>query len=515
MKDSVWLRLAKLDASGLQLGKAARSRFDTLSSANPSWQLHPDGREEFSYWISGTGDPDYEDDWEIDIAPRELRDLVQWLKDSPSQRHWSEDTWRDTCRTRFPLSFDALCDLARQGIWPPSRWREALQVWSEEGLVQQSWRDAAPLVATMPDDILEEIAHGVAWWLYATSKSGEGHDEILLDLCRRILNLPLKPGSGLTIIQGGERIRRSVTEAINHPVGLVTQALLSLWFRGKPNDNDRLPDHLEPLFTQMCDTQVERFRHGRAVLASRSIALFRVDRSWTEQYLLPLFQWTENLIEAQIVWEGFLWSPRLYRPLLNAFRPQFLETASHYDDLGEFRRQYATVLTYAALACTDKAEAVEFRSAFNVLPEEGLQEAARTLSQALESAGAQREDYWDNRIQPFWQGIWPKSLDLVSAGIAELLALMSIAAGEKFPDAVDLIHDWLRPLEYPHHVVHRLQERDFCTRFPDAALRLLDDVISDQPWSLHKLGQCLTDILQARPEIKNDRRYQKLKGYAA
>ena len=512
---SVWLRLAKLDESGLQLGDAAQSRFDTLSSANPSLQLHPYKREEFSHWISGTGDPDYEDDREIDIAPRKRRDLVQWLKDSPPQRHWSEDTWRDTCRTEFLLSFGALCDLARQGIWLASRWREALQVWSEEGLVQQSWRYAAPLVATMPDNILQEIARGVAWWLYATSKSGEGHDEILLDLCQRILNLPLEPGSGLTITQGGEQIRRSVTEAVNHPVGLVTQALLSLWFRREPNDNDHLPDHLEPLFTQMCNAQVERFRHGRAVLASRLIALFRVDPSWTEQHLLPLFQWTDNLIEAQIVWEGFLWSPRLYRPLLNAFRPQFIETASHYDDLGEFRRQYAAVLTYAALEYTNKDEATEFRSAFNALPEEGLQEAARTLSQALESAGAQREDYWSSRIQPFWQDIWPKSLDLVSVGITKSLVLMSIAAEEKFPDAVDLIHGWLQPLEYPHYVVHRLRESDFCARFPNATLCLLDAVISDQPGSLPELEKCLTNISEAMPEIQNDPRYQRLKEYTA
>ena len=514
---SVWLRLAKLNASGLQLGNAAQSRFGTLSSANPSLKLDPHERKEFPHWISGTGDPDYEDDREIDIAPRKRRELVQWLKDSPPQRHWSdEDTWPETCRTRFPLSFVALCDLAQQGIWLASRWREALQVWSEDDLVQQSWRYAAPLVATMPDNILHEIARGVAWWLYATSKSGERHDEILLDLCRRILNLPLKPGSGLTITQGGEQIRRSVTEAINHPVGLVTQALLSLWFRREPNDNDCLPDHLEPLFTQMCDTQVERFRHGRAVLASRLIALFRVDRAWTEQHLLPLFQWTENSMEAQIVWEGFLWSPRLYRPLLNAFRPQFIETASHYDDLGEFRQQYAAVLTYAALECTDEDEAKEFQSAFKALSlfQEGLQEVARTLSQALESAGAQREDYWVNRIEPFWQNIWPKSLDLVSDGITDPLVLMSIAAGEKFPDAVKLIHDWLRPPEYPHHIVHWLQESDVCAKFPNEALRLLDAVISNQP-SLPGLAECLTDILQAMPEIQDDRRYQRLKGYAA
>lgn len=513
VKRSVWLRLAKLDASGLQLGNAAQSRFVTLSSANPSWELLPHEQEEFPHWMSGTGDPDYADNREIDIAPRERRELVRWLKDAPSKGHWSEDTWRDMCRTRFFHCLFALCDLSEEGIWPADRWREALQVWSEEGLVQRSWRYAAPLVSTMPDDILEKVAHGVAWWLYATSKSGERHDEILLDLSQRILNLPLEPGSALIMTQGGEPIRRPVTEAINHPIGLVTQALVSLWFRREPNDNDRLPVDIEPLFTQMCDTQVERFRHGRAVLASRLIALFRVDRSWTEQHLLPLFRWKENSMDAQIAWEGFLWSARPYRPLINAFRPQFIETASHYDDLGEFSRQYAVVLTYAALEFTDADEATEFQTAFNALPKEGLQEVARTLSQALESAGEQRKDYWTNRIQPFWQKMWPKSLDRVSGDIAEPLAFMIIAAGDQFSDAVDLVHGWLRPIKYPGHFLRRLQKSSLCAKFPIAALRLLNAVISNPQWPLPELGKCLTDISTARQDMQTDRRYQKLQEY--
>ncbi len=511
---SVWLCLAKLDASKLDLGNAARNRFEALSSANPSWRLLPHEREEFSHWMSGTGDPDYEENREVEIAPRKRRDLVRWLRTSPSQRHrFDENTWRDTCRTRFFHCLFALCDLAAKGIWPVTRWREALQVWSEQGLVQRSWRYAAPLLNTMPDDILREIARDVAWWLDATSKFVELHEEILLDLCRRILNLPLELGSDMN--QDGEPTQRPIIEAINHPVGLVTQALLSLWFRGEPNDNDRLPAGLEPLFTQMCDTQVRRFRHSRVLLASRLIALFRVDRSWTEQNLLPLFRWTDYPVEAQLVWEGFLWSPRLFRPLLDAFKPQFLEVASHYNNLGEYGRQYAALVTYAALECRDEDELIEFQSVLKALPEKGLQEVARTLSQALESAGAQREDYWANRIQPFWQNIWPKSRDLVSGSIAESLAIMSIAAGEKFPVALDLIHDWLQPTKHPHYVVHRLKESGLSAKFPFDALSLLDTVIQDQPWRPPELGQCLTAISQATPNVQYDHRYQRLREYAS
>jgi hypothetical protein len=99
----------------------------------------------------------------------------------------------------------------------------------------------------------------------------------------------------------------------------------------------------------MCDLAIERLRHGRVLLASRLIALFRVDRSWTEEHLLPLFDWAHSSVEAKAAWEGFLCSPRLYRPLLIAFKSQFLSTAHHYADLGEHGRQFAAFLTYAAL----------------------------------------------------------------------------------------------------------------------------------------------------------------------
>lgn len=200
-------------------------------------------------------------------------------------------------------SLYALCDLARQNVWPAGRWREALQVWSEDGMVLRSWRFAAPLVQTMPDKVAQELAHGVTWWLEAASKSIDRHEAILLRMCQRVLDLSLDEDSG---IRGGdgEPIQRPVTEAISHPVGHITQALINLWFKREPNDGDRLPGDISPLFTQLCDVRVQLFRHGRVVLASRLIALFRVDRPWTEQYLLPLLDWTSAPSEAKAAWGG-------------------------------------------------------------------------------------------------------------------------------------------------------------------------------------------------------------------
>jgi len=510
---SVWLHLAKLNTSGLILGTTAAVRLAEIASADPQWQLAANERDEFSHWMSGTGDPDYEDSRDVDITPRKRQELVQWLKKPmPERQPFYEDTWREVCRTRFFHSWSALCDLAKDNVWPAGRWREALQAWAEEGRVLRSWRYAAPLVQTMPDAVLHEIAHAVTWWVEATSKSINCNEDILLNLCCRVLALPLEAGSGSRIIRNGVETYDPVGSAINHPIGHITQALINLWFKQNPNDNDLLPADLKPIFTTLCDVQIDRFRHGRVLMGSRLIAFFRVDRPWTEQNLLPLFGWS-NPVEAKAVWEGFLWSPRLYQPLLTAFKSQFLDSANHYADLGEHRQQFATFLTYTALGPIEGYTVEEFRSAIGALPQEGLEVSAQALFQAVEGAGDQREEYWKNRIQPFWHQIWPKSRDLATRQISRSLSRLVIAAGGEFPAALAAVQNWLQPIKNPSYVVHLLYDSGLCSRYPAETLSLLNVVIDNQQWVLQKLGKCLDQITQAAPNLTQDTRYLRLHEY--
>lgn len=511
---SVWLHLAKLSTSGLDLEALAAARLVEISTAYPRWQLATNERDEFSHWRSGTGDPDYEDSRDIDIAPRKRQELVQWLsKPSPEQRPFHEDTWLDDC-LKHPLNcLFALDDLAAQGNWPASRWSDALYSWGNEKKVQRMWRYAAPLVRTMPDAVLQEISLAVTGWMEAASKSINRHEDILLDMCRRVLALPLKTGQGFRIIRDGVETYNTVGSAIYHPVGHVTQALINLWFKRNPNDNDLLPSDLKPLFTALCDVQVDRFRHGRVVLGSHLIAFFRLDRPWTEQYLLPLFSWS-NPVEAKAVWEGFLWSPRLYPPLLTAIKPQFLESANHYADLGEHRQRFAAFMTYAALESIEGYTVDEFRSAIGALPQEGLEESAQALLQALEGAADQREAYWKNRAQPFWQKIWPQSRKQFTPQIAESLTRLVIAARGEFPAALAAVQDWLQPIEYPDYAIHLVHESGLCSRFPSEALVLLNAVIADQQWAPPELGQCLDQIVLAAPSLAQDAHYLRLHNYS-
>ncbi|EKP0302636.1 SIR2 family protein [Aeromonas veronii] len=384
---SIWMLLAKLNDSGLLLGKDATGHFATLSNMYPEW-----GAEESDGFAS-----DYRDD---DIVPRKRKLMVDWLKQQSSGRIDSyRDGWRDVCRTRFFHSLLALHDLAQEGEWPVDRWRVALQSWSDENMELSSWRFVAPLVVIMPEHVLLQIIHAVTWWIERASTQ-EHNDKSIIAICRRILVLPMEVDAGNRTFRNGAEVDDPLGSAINHPVGHITQALLNQWLKQQPNDNDKLPADLAPIFTELCDTTVAAFRHGRIVLCARLITFFRVDQDWSTQFLLPLLDW-DNQVDANAYWQGFLWSPRLYLPLLMAFKPHFLTSASHYNQLGEYSQQFATFITYVALAQADGYEPEEFRAAIEVMPPEGFQSVLHALVQALDDAGELREEYWLNRAKPF------------------------------------------------------------------------------------------------------------------
>lgn len=506
---SVWLHLSKLNASGIALGTEARARLVNLSNANPEWKLAPNERDEFSHWMSGTGDPDFEASRDIERAPHKRSELVSWLrKPVPERQPFHGDTWEDVCRHHMLNALYALCDLSREGTWPIQRWREALQVWSDKKLIARSWRYAAPLVQTMPESELQELVHSVTWWIEAASSVLKQYEDILLDICRRVLRLPLSAGSAVKN-GDGEPLGEPVTEAINHPIGHVAQTLLNLWLQREPNDEDRLPANIEPLFTRLCDVGTPWFIHGRVLLASRAIALYRVDQQWATKNMLPLFDW-RNTLEAKAAWGGFLWSPRLYQPLLIALKSPFLECASRFGDLGNNAARFAAFLTYAALGPLEGFTPADFRSAIGALPTKGLEASAQAISQALQGAGEQREDYWRNRVRPFWHNIWPKSRASITPRISEELARMATSAGSQFPDVVTTVQDWLQPIEYPHFILHLLEESALCQQFPNDALRFLSLVIGEPRWVSDKLMHSLDQISQANPLLTSDPAYRRL-----
>ena len=493
----VWLRLAKVAGAGATLSPVGQQRLDTFKQQYPDWALEEYQSDESPY---PTGS---EDDWrKFTATPRRRRELVDWLKQHQENDHFQQDDWRERCRDNFATTACALCALAREGIWPTSRWREALQAWSEGKLVPRAWRYMAPLLTRAPDDALEPLTYAVSFWLSTIAKTFVGQEEFFT-LGSRVLDLHSRDGSDTD---------DPVGRASNHPVGQVTEAFLDWWYRQSLQDGQGLPEELKPTFTELCDRNIEKYRHGRVLLAAHVIALFRVDREWAVEHLLPHFEWQLSEHEARAAWDGFLWSPRLYRPLMEVLKPAFLDTARHFAALGKHGGQYASLLSFAALDPGDTFTTYELAGAIRALPAEGLQYAANALVNALEGAGDQRSDYWANRVAPFINNLWPKSRDLLSPAISQVMSRLCVAAGDAFPEALKVLSAWLQPLAHPDTAILMLNKSGLCAKFPEQALNFLGRVVGDQTlWLSSELSTCLDLIRTAAPDLVADNRYEQLR----
>ena len=430
---------------------------------------------------------------------------MDYLLANPHPPEGKQDDWRELCKERFQATAYALCQLAKQNIWPEERWRPALQAWLNKKHHHSSWRYMAPTLVAAPDHLLQTLAHNISQWLRDIAGTFEGHEAIFSTLLQRILKLDYPSDAN---------IRKPVTRAINHPVGHVTWALLDWWCRQSLEDHQGLPEELKSVFARLCDTRISKFRHGRVLLAARVIALFRVDRSWTMRHLLPLFDWQQSAEEARSAWEGFLWMPRPYHPLLEEIKPAFLASADHYAELGEHAEQYASLLALIALDMRDTFTQSEMAKAIRALPPSGLQETAKMLVRALEGAGDKRANYWKNRIIPYLHTVWPNDQRIITPGISYSFGRLCIAASEEFPAALDLLRAWLQPTPMSAHLIHRLRTDDLCTKFPEKALDFLALIIDDQTRFLaQELNGCLEDIREVNPDLEPEPRYETLMTY--
>ncbi len=512
MEQDILLLLAKLDSAGAKLGLAGKNRLNELYAKYPKWKLASDESDEFPFW---TGDKGDEESSEVEALGEfastkgHFLEVVEWIKRYPEVNYLQENAWRQHCREDFPTIAKALSSMAKENTWPIDYWRMALQTWSEEKLVDLSWNNMGPVIARIPDENFQCFIHSASWWLKSVSNTFDSREVQFLEMCRRVLRLEYKSGC-----EDGD----PVTLAINHPVGHITEALLRWWYRSSLEEKTKLPEELAAIFTELCDTQVGHFRHARVLLASNVIPLFQVDSEWTSQKLLPLFSWRKFNSEAHAIWEGFLRSPRLYHPLLESIKKQFLETAQHYSILRTRQDQYASLLLYSSLDPRGVFTKAELASATRVLPPKGLQHTVRMLARALDSADKQRARYWANRVRPYVLYTFPKLDNSQTRAMLPGIAELCVAAGEKFPEAFYTLRRWLQPTKSPGHSIHKLAKSDpessLCSKFPKIALEFLDSMIDEPVLSvLTDLRTCLRQIRDAMPGLAEDGRFIRLRDF--
>lgn len=494
-----WLLLRRLVDSGSKVTPEADECLRNIESQYPKWRLDADDRDDFPFWM---GDGDTLRTYRP--TPVALDELVAWLAEHPYGDDFrEEDDWSQRCEKDAAVAMAALERLAEQKIWPASRWQQALQVWSREGFSESSWRSIGPVVVAFPMGVLTELSKPVASWMAEVAKALPPTEYLFLPLCTRMLQIH----RDLVLPTGEEQGNLS-----NHPVSFITQAVLSVWFKQDLEDDKGLAEPFREILEVICQPDAQGLEPGRLVLARAVITLYRVDAAWTVEHLLPHFDWDVDARRALVMWESYLRSPRIHWPLFDQIKASLIGIVDHFDELQKVcQRQYAGLMTTAALHASGSFSKEDFQRVFGRLPTDAFFEVATALLQGFRGAGDQRDEFFKNRIVPFIGNYWRKSVDAITPSTSRKLAEICVLSGEAFTDAVYLLKGFLVRVDDPSYVISNLASTDLCSLFPNSALDLFDALIADGArWLTDEFNDCLQAIENADVSLSRDPRYRRL-----
>lgn len=466
----LWLMLAKLQSFGRALPASATVIYEKLAAEHKEWQLQPEERDEFSHWMQTWSG--HEVDVSLDeLFAKDAPSIVECLSQSDSR--YSEgrlELFKTGSKVNSARTIEVLKHLVNKGLWHSKIWSASLVGLAE---CDDTWKEVAPILVGAHPDLYREEAWTIAFWARKSSSPitcGSEEEQYFWPIFESMIDNA--PDSGQPDKQG-----EAVAYAINHPIGIITEALMYRFSacKLKPGD-DIANDLLRGSLDKLTNPRERTVLAGKIILASRLPYFHAVDPSWTREHLLPLFNW-EHSEWAAYIWQGYLWSARISPDLAMELREELIESVNHTDELGD---QAATRLfQLIASICVEYPDLYKAQEQHDVLvamKSEGLAHIAELFWLTLKDDPESADSYWRNRIRPFMKRAWPKAATFISGKMSGLLSLMAIELNDSFSEGVDSIMPLLGPSDNFSFLLWRLKEKQLPDVKPRQVLRLLSAV---------------------------------------
>jgi hypothetical protein len=310
------------------------------------------------------------------------------------------------------------------------------------------------------------------------------------------------------------RTEERVTDAINHPAGVLAEALFEV-LRSRPLErNMGIADDVRLRLEHIVAADGPAASLARVIVGSRLPLLHDLDPEWTRRMVLPRFDWL-NPDEAQGAWQGFLWSPWVGPSLWVDLKPHFLAACDHVDALGRSAPNLAALLASVAIEGGNALPEPEARECLRKVGAEGRQNVAAWLWQKLRQAGTQAPALWRDSIGPWLTKAWPLEPGLRDPRTSERLAWAATLTRDLFPEAVHVLKEVVGRIQHAHMLLDEMRKNEFATTAPEACLELLNAVTPDQPApAFGPLRDFLEGLLGVKPALADDPRFLRLHNIA-
>jgi len=308
--------------------------------------------------------------------------------------------------------------------------------------------------------------------------------------------------------------------AIDEPLGRITDALLNVIFSYDLKANQGFPEEFRGLFDPLTNDQTESGRIARTILVSRLLYLFAIDPEWVRLRILPYFDWNRSENEALALWQGFSSAVHINLELWEELSQFFYQafTAPRLELLGNASRIFASLLMSVGIEMSQTLVPTEpSRQAIRAMEVCDRDAALNWLflmlvglssndesspSEADQNARAAR--VWRDRVYPWLNRIWPRDIELIVPETSEKFALLAVAAGDAFPEAVDFVSHHMCKFEHWDRLVHNFLESSHPEQYPDFVLRLLGNItVTMSIGRLQNLRHLLERIATVDPVLCN------------
>ncbi len=503
----IWLHLAKLQTFGKALPNAGIERLNELEAIHPRWKLSKDDKDEFISWSESWGGN------ECDISKNDLMvppvmDRVNMLLEENQKFHEGRiDLFRVVCNEGEKgneMAVETLSYLHENSIWNGEIWYAALVGLADAEV--STWGKIAPLLVDMPIRIYTEAGWAVARWVSKSSPKiipNSDSEENYWTIFNKFIESVDREET--------QDIDEPVNDAINHPLGMLTQSLLTRIGSRELKKGAGIPDGpIENILNTLVTKQDTSFSLARVILASRLYYFYIVDPEWTKEKLIPKFNWQEPE-EARCLWVGYLWMPTITLELIDDIKDSFIETFNHVELLGN---NVTSLYHLVAVICMEYVNVFATNQQQQILRDigtEGQVEIANYLSRSFPNKAHERDAYWTNRIKPFIRDTWPKEANAIDAKISRQFAMVCIQTDQAFPNAVEEFKSFLCPFSDLGYFLNSFKATNLPDEFPEDSFMLLTMVFDDEyEWADDTLRKILDRIVERCPMIKHKSKYKNM-----
>lgn len=424
-------------------------------------------------------------------------------------------------------AFMALSSKAKHNEFPAEFWGMLLQNWPDDAS-DQATRMLHRLVCRLPSQFVLELRGAVSHWInYQFPKLAITNESLAYAVFDSLTMKSLSGGSEATKSGLGEttrngvvvpRSRRTQEYAINSPIGKATEGLLSV-FRSKNLQRDEgLPLDFTTRVDRLLTAQGEGADHVVCILTTHIAWLNSVDPDWISSKILPWFNPTHNFCEP--AWNGMLFNDWCHiRTIFDQIKDNFLSLMKIMRNWkwrgNRDRNAYIWIVQSSVFTSIDGPHLTfeEARNCLRHIDQEGLTQVIWFLGRV----GAGNDNGWEKLVIPFIRKSWPKEKRYQTEKTSQAWVSMLDNTADHFPAVFQAVREFLRPIRAYYFGLYRFinapdKQEPFTSSFPNETLDLLSLILPDGPRSIpYDLSQVLNLLLEAKPSVATDRRYERLR----